>query len=296
MPDKGETGRVDRRAFLIGAGALVLTGCAQAKPLSTESPTPDSISSGSTVMIGVDSTTAGTVLGQLLSGTLTGRGSTQLMGSDWSAILGGGGLSAAVVYGATAWNQLSDSEDPSDNLVQDLADLTDPEITVMNPGKTDGGLVWMTSAQSGVGTLENLGAWSTGKAAAIPSWASERADGLIGLNAIYGTTFVASVQDDPILRAQLVASGKAGVGVFRRTEYYGESDLVELTDPELMTTPDPVLLMVNAAFANGDPTTVLKLTAVTDKLTTEALVDIQKRISEGTTQAAQSWLTANGLA
>lgn len=247
-------------------------------------------------MIGVDDTTTGTVLGQLLSGALAGAGSTQLMGSDWSAILGGGGLSVAVVYGATAWNQLSDSEDPSDNLVQDLADLTDPEITVMNPGKTDGGLVWMTSAQSGVGTLENLGTWSKGKAAAIPSWANERADGLIGMNAIYGTTFVASVQDDPVLRAQLVASGKAGVGVFRRTEYYGESDLVELTDPELMTTADPVLLMVNAAFADADPTSVLKLTAVTDKLTTEALVEIQKKISQGTTQAAQSWLSANGLA
>ncbi|MEE9963524.1 MAG: hypothetical protein K4304_00360 [Propionicimonas sp.] len=287
---------MDRRAFLIGAGALVLTGCAQARPATTESPSPNPTASSAPLLIGVDDTTVGRVLGQLLSGSLGGSASAQMMGSDWNAILGGGTLSAAAVYGGTAWNQLSNSEDPSDNLVQDLADLTDPEITVMNPGQTDGGLVWMTSAQSGVGTLEGLGPWSTGKAAAIPSWANERADGLLGVNAIYGTAFVPSVQDDPVARAQLLVAGKAGVGAFRRTEYYGEVDLVELVDPEKMMTTDPVLLMVNSAFANADPDTVLRLTSVMDKLTNEALIDIQKQISQGTTQAAQSWLTANGLA
>lgn len=128
----------------------------------------------------VDTTMVGTVLGQLLAGSVGPGASAQAMGADWFAILGGGTLVAAAVYGLSAWNELSESEDPTDNLVQDLADLVDPEITVMNPGSTDGGVVWMTSAQSGVGTLENLAAWSNGKAAAIPSWGNERADGLLG--------------------------------------------------------------------------------------------------------------------
>lgn len=287
---------MDRRAFLIGAGALVLTGCAQAKPVVQESASPSPAASQSPVVIGVDTTMAGTVLGQLLAGSVGPGASAQVMGADWFAILGGGTLVAAAVYGLSAWNELSESEDPTDNLVQDLADLVDPEITVMNPGQADGGLVWMTSAQSGVGTLENLAAWSHGKVAAIPSWGNERADGLLGLNAIYATTFTASVQDDPIARAELVASGQAGVGAFRRTEYLGDVDLVELTDPDQMTSADPVLLLVNSAFVDSDPESVLKLTGVVDKLTTDDLVAIQRQIAQGSTRAAQSWLTANGLA
>lgn len=260
------------------------------------SATPSATASRAPIVIGVDATMTGTVLGQLLSGSVGLGATAQVMGADWFAILGGGTLAAAAVYGLTAWNELSESEDPTDNLVQDLADLVDPEITVMNPGATDGGLVWMTSAQSGVGTLENLAAWSRGKAAAIPSWGNERADGLLGLNAIYGTAFTASVQDDPIARAKLVASGQAGVGAFRRTEYLGDLDLIELTDPDQMTTADPVLLLVNSAFVNSDPQSVLKLTAVVDKLTTDDLVAIERQISQGTTRAAQSWLAAHGLA
>lgn len=287
---------MDRRAFLIGAGALVLTGCAQTRPTAPVSAVPSETAAPSPIVIGVDTTMVGTVLGQLLAGTAGPGASAQIMGADWFAILGGGTLVAAAVYGLTAWNELSESEDPTDNLVQDLADLVDPEITVMNPGQADGGLVWMTSAQSGVGTLENLAAWSHGKSAAIPSWGNERADGLLGLNAIYGTTFTASVQDDPIARATLVASGQAGVGAFRRTEYLGDVDLVELTDPDQMTSADPVLLLVNSAFVDSDPQSVLKLTGVVDKLTTDDLVTIQRQIAQGSTRAAQSWLTANGLA
>lgn len=287
---------MDRRAFLIGAGALVLTGCAQTKPAAPVSGSPSAAASQPPMAIGVDATMAGTVLGQLLSGSAGAGASAQVMGSDWFAILGGGTLVAAAVYGLTAWNELSESEDPTDNLVQDLADLVDPEITVMNPGQTDGGLVWMTSAKSGVGTMENLAPWSQGKAAAIPSWGNERADGLLGLNAIYGTTFTASVQDDPIARAALVASGQAGVGAFRRTEYLGDAELVELTDPDQMTSADPVLLLVNSAFVDSNPQSVLKLTAVVDKLTTDDLVAIQRQIAEGSTRAAQSWLTAHAMA
>ncbi len=288
----GETGRVDRRAFLIGAGALVLTGCAQVKP--GDGAAPSANSTPSAVQIGVDSTKVGSVIGDLLGGAV-GRAKAQPLDTDWLSILGGGSLAAAVVYGGTVWAELSPSDDPPADLVKELAGLVDPEVKVMNPGKADGSMVWMAAASAGIKSMDGIAAWSKGKLAAIPEFANSRADGLPGINTIYGANFTAVVENDPIARAQLVTSGKAGVGVFRATEDLSGAQLVTLSDPDKMIAADPLVLLVNSAFAQNDPDTVLKLNAVITKLTNVDLISLQQQVAHGRTDAVANWLRSNGL-
>lgn len=276
----------------MGAGALVLTGCAQIKP--GDNATPSSTATPSVVQIGVESTKVGAMISDLLVGAVSSA-KTQPIDTDWLSILGGGSLAAAVVYGGTVWAELSPADDPPSDLVTELAGLVDPEVKVMSPGKADGSMVWMATASSGMKSMDGLAAWSKGKLAAIPEFANSRADGLPGINTIYGTNFSAVVENDPIARAQLVSSGKAGVGVFRATENLGGAQLVALSDPDKMVAADPVLLLVNSGFAQNDPDTVLKLNAVITKLTNSDLISMQQQVVQGKTDTAANWLRSHGL-
>jgi hypothetical protein len=286
---------VDRRGFLLGATALVLAGCARVQPddgaQQTASPTP------SGPIVGVDTTAVGTVIGALLTGSLNLAATTQPLGADWTTPLGKGAWSAAVVYSATPWSELSDSEDTPSEVLSELAGLVAPDISVLNPGVSDGALVWMVPTTAGVTSLDGLAAWSAGKVAVVPAFALERADGLPGLNAIYQTTFTSVTEDDPIARARAVASGQAAIGAFRRTEYFGDASLLELADPEKMSGPDVVTLLVNSTFANDHADLADQFMKVIQSLTTADLVALQKQVVAGSQLAdvAHAWLVAEGV-
>lgn len=289
---------MDRRAFLAGAGALLLTGCATVQP-TANSAGSSSTPSGSVnpLVIGVEQTASGALVGGLLTGALAGAGGSKAAGTDWLAALGDQTLSAGPVYAGTVWAALSDSDEPSDDVLGDLASLVGPTVGVLTPGSTDGGLVWMVSATAGPKSLEGLAKWSQGKKAAVPSLALERADGISAINTIYGTRFGSTTQDDPVARAQLVASGQAGIGAFRRTDYLGGAAVVELADPDKVCASDPLALLVNAAFADRSPEQALALNAVIQALTNGDLNALSQKVAQGSPVAdvASEWLVSKGL-
>jgi hypothetical protein len=283
----------------MGAGAVLVAGCARTQPSeATPSPTPSSAGQGSAV--GVEASATGALLGALLASAATtlGANASSQQVVDWQTGLASGALVAAPVWAATAWSLLSDDEEQSADLLGDLAGLLDPTASVLTPGATDGGLVWMASAASGMKSLDALATWPHAKSAALPAMAIERADGLGALNTIYGTNFAAVTQEDPAARAQLVVSGQAGIGAFRRTENTGGAALVELADPDKMCTPDPLVLLVNSAFADQQPELVLALNAVILALTNADVITLQRQIAQGglVNEVARAWLVAKGLA
>jgi len=300
---------MDRRTFLLGT--LVLAGCAQARPEAAGSASAPNPSQGATApaavpisgsagtasspIVGSDQTASGVMLAALLTGAVTAT--TAALGADWRARLGDGTTSAAPVYAGTAWADLSQSDEPSDDVVGDLAGLVQPDIAIMAAGKLDGALAWMAPATSSLTSLDQVAKRAAGKAIAVPSLAVERADGLPGLSVIYRAKLSRLVEDDPVARAALIASGKAAFGAFRRTEYLGTDQFRELSDPSGMVTPDPVVLAVNATFADADPNAVLALNAVLQALTDADLVDLQRQAAGGSPAAevARSWLAAKGL-
>jgi glycine betaine/choline ABC-type transport system substrate-binding protein len=297
---------MDRRTFILGAFALA--GCAQTRPSGAASgpaqpgaPTTPSASAAPSptarsVVVGGDQTATGVVLTALLSAAVAGSGSATT-GSGWRAALGDRSISAVPVYAATAWAQLSDSDEPSDDVVGDLAGLVRPDAEIMAAGKLDGGLVWMDPATSAVKSLAHVAKSFAGRTVAVPSLAVERSDGLPGLSVIYRAKVRHVVEDDPVARAALVTSGTAAFGAFRRTEYLGTDALRDLADPSGMAAVDPVVLAVNAAFADADPTSVLALNAVIQALTDTDLVGLQQQVAGGSPAAdvAHQWLLGKGL-
>ena len=294
---------MDRRALLIGTGAVLLAGCARVQPgEASASPTPSPTPSPTltSLVIGIEQSPTGALLGALLVGAVTKLGasaSAQPWGEDWQTTLGSGALVAAPVWAGTAWGLLSDDEEPPADLLGDLASLLDPDVGVLAPGKTDGGLVWMAAASSGLKSLEDLAKWSVGKSAAVAAMAIQRADGMDALNAIYHTNFAALTQDDPVARAQSIVSGQAGIGAFRRTEYTGGAALVELVDPEQMCTSDQLVLLVNATFADQKPDLALAMNAVIQAITNTDLIALEQQVAQGgqAVDVAKAWLSSKGL-
>jgi hypothetical protein len=292
----GETGAVDRRGFLLGATGLLLAGCARVQPTGESQQTSTPSPSGP--IIAIESGAVGTVLGALLTGALAVDATSQALSTDWTTPLGDGTWKAAAVYATTAWNDLSDSDDPpGDDVASQLAGLVEPKISELNAGVTDGAVIWMAATTAGVTSLDDLAAWSAGKVAVVPSWALDRADGLQGLNAGYQTTFTSVTEDDPTARAQAIASGQVAIGAFRRTEYYGTASLLELADPNKMSNSDLLTLLVNAAYVDEQPEQVLSLTKVIQTLTTADLVSLQKQVADGgqVADVAHTWLVAKGV-
>lgn len=252
------------------------------------------------VAIGVEPTATGVLLGALLVGAAAKLGTAaaaQPAPAEVVSALQLGTVVAAPVWASTLWAQLSDAEELPQDVLTELAGLLDPTVSVLAPGLVDGGLVWMASATSGQKSLEDLSEWSRGKGAAVPTMAIERSDGLGALNAIYRTNFHALAYDDPIARAGSVASGEAAVGAFRRSEYLGGANLVELIDPDQMCVSDQLVLLVNSAYSDAAPQQVLAMNAVVQALTTEQAVALVGQVAQGAAVAevAHEWLVSHQL-
>lgn len=298
-----ETGRVNRRTFLIGAGAVLLAGCAKTQPSDGTSAEPSSQSSGAgpvAATVAVESSATGALLGALLHGAAQraeASGTVLAAGDDWLDALGAGRLAAVPIWATTVWNKLSDDEEPPADVLADLAGLVGDSVRVLAPGSTDGGVVWMVARDAPVKALDDLGAWAKGKQAAVPAMAIDRTDGMGAVNAIYRTNFRALVVEDPIARAQAVADGRAGLGAFRKTEYLGDSVLVPLDDPDQVCSSDLLALTVNAAFADQHPKVTLAMNSVVQTLTNGQLLDLQRQVTADSPvdRVAESWLAARGI-
>lgn len=296
---------VDRRGFLLGATALIAAGCARVPPpevSGTASATP----SAPPLAIGSDGSAAGLLLAELLAGAVAAKGraaGTGPAGPDWQASLGHGDLAALPGFGTTLWTELSQGREApaAEDLLSELAGLLEPEVGLLAVPGVDAGLVWLVTeetATAGIASLTRLRGWSKGRRAAVPGPVRSRADGVPGLEAVYGAQFSYDVVDDPVQRASRLVDGQAAVAAFRRTEYLGASGLVALVDPDRLSAPEPGVVLVAGALSDAEPDTVLAMDAVAQAVTTDALVDLQARVAGGGTssEVAGEWLREQGLA
>lgn len=296
---------MDRRGFLLGAGALALAGCARVAPAGAR-PSPSPTPTAPPLAFGDDGTAAGAMLAHLLARAVPAGGraaSVVQSGEDWQAALGDGTLAALPAYAATLWAGLSDAGEPptADQVVTDVADLVAPEVSTLAVPKVDGGLVWLVTqktADAGLTGLDRIGPWSKGKVVAVPNLAVSRGDGVPGLQAVYGASFTVVEVEDPLERAARLTSGAAGVAAFRRAEYTGASGLVALEDPDQFAVADPLVILLHAALADAEPDAVLAFDAVAKALTTDTLIDLQAKVAAGADRAevAKAWLAEHGLA
>ncbi len=296
---------MDRRGFLLGAGALALAGCARVPPAGVSGRATPS-SGPAPLAVGSDGTLAGVLLAHLVAQALVTGGreaAVTAAEADWLASLGDGSLAAVPDYAATLWAELSDADEPpaARAVVTDVATLVAPEVSALAAEAVDGSLVWLVTpatAKAGITSLNRLTGWADGKAAAVPDLALSRADGVPGLKAVYGADLVPRTVADPAERAALVAGGTAAIGAFRRTEYTGVAGLVALDDPDQLGAPDPLVLLLHAGLADSEPDAVLALDELARALRTETLLDLQAKVAGGARPAevARAWLGEAGVA
>lgn len=297
---------MDRRGFLLGAGALLATGCARVQPAAMSGPPQPTPTAASALVIGSDGTPAGTMLSETLVQALLASGreaSATPVGADWQAALGDGSLAALPAYAGTLWADLSDDDEPpvAGRLVSEAASLVAPEVSMLAASAVDGGLVWLVTrrtAKAGITGLDRLAKWSKGKTAAVPALALSRADGVPGLKAAYGADFDVTEVEDAIARAAQLVDGQVDVAAFRRTEYTAASGLVALSDPDELGTADPVVFLLHAELADAEPEAVLIMESVAELLNTDRLLDLQAKVVRGepADAVAKAWLRQNGLA
>jgi glycine betaine/choline ABC-type transport system substrate-binding protein len=295
-----------RRGFILGAGGLLVAGCARVAPPAGDAATSSSPAQAGPLSIGHDASAASTLLAQLLVGAIAAKGRAarpDSLGDAWQAALGSGELAAQPAFATTLWTSLSDGGDQpaASDLAGEVASLLAPEVSILPASGVDGSLVWLVTqatAEAGITDLSRLAKWSKGREAVVPAFAVSRADGVPGLEDTYGATFTVNTVDDPLERAVRLTSGRAGIAAFRRTDYTGASGLVVLTDNDHFGIPDPGVILVGTALTDAEPDPVLSMNAVAATLTTAALLELQGQLAAGGSAAdvASLWLKAQGLA
>jgi glycine betaine/choline ABC-type transport system substrate-binding protein len=298
---------VERRGFLLGAAALLATGCARVPPSgvtppSSATPTP----TVAPLTLGKDETLAGAVFAQVLASALaaSGRRAAVTQTQDgWRAALGHGDLAAVPGYARTLWSVLSAKGEPpaADDLLPDLAALLEPDIGLLRVPGVDASLVWLVTARTagqGIGSLSRLSGWSRGRRAAIPPIARSRDDGVPALRGVYHAQFTYDDVADPVERAALLTRGDVAAAAFRRTEYTGAASLVALVDTEEVAQPDPGVVLVSQKLSDAEPDRVLLLNDVAQALTTDVLVELQAHVVAGGSvdEVAVGWLKEQGFA
>ncbi len=125
-----------------------------------------------------------------------------------------------------------------------------------------------------------------------------RADGVPGLKAKYDVvfgTFKTLDAGGPLTVAGLKNGQVDAADIFTTDPSIEANKFVILTDPKNLYTAQNVLPLISAKKAT--PTVTAALNAVSAKLTTDVLVDLNSKVAAGTDpeKVAQAWLSAQGL-
>jgi osmoprotectant transport system substrate-binding protein len=132
-----------------------------------------------------------------------------------------------------------------------------------------------------------------------PSEFKTRTDGVIGLKSVYGLTFKSFDPLDesgPITLAALTSGKVQAADVFTTIPQVASDKLVPLTDPKSLFAAQNVIPLVYKPALT--PTITSTLNAVSAKLTTSALLELNVKVTtdkEDYATAAQQWLTSVGL-
>jgi osmoprotectant transport system substrate-binding protein len=125
-----------------------------------------------------------------------------------------------------------------------------------------------------------------------------RADGVPGLKSTYGVefgTFKTLDAGGPLTVAGLKNGQVDAANVFTTDPSIEANKFVVLTDPKNLYAAQNVLPLLSAKKVTPDVTAASN--AVSSKLTTDTLVELNSKVASGTdpTQVAQEWLKAQGL-
>jgi osmoprotectant transport system substrate-binding protein len=156
------------------------------------------------------------------------------------------------------------------------------------------------STKNGISSLEDLKKIASASTLGGPPELEKRAYGPPGLEKIYGAKFKAFVPYPKYPpKISDLDHNKIQVATFFTTDaVISEKGYVELEDPQSMILPQNVIPLVRSDVASNE-TAVTALNAVQAALTTDDLVQLDKKVDEGhqdPSQVAGEWLKSKSLA
>jgi osmoprotectant transport system substrate-binding protein len=303
----------------LGIAGLLLAACGGgSNPLSdASSPQPSQSGSasgaqGAPVVVGSADFTESKILAEIYSQALKAKGvesSTKLgIGSReiYIKALQDGSISAVPEYtGNLLLNfDANATATTADEVEKSLPAVLPPDIKVLKASPAVDQDVYVVtkdfSAKNGITSLEDLKKIASTSTLGGPPELEKRAYGPPGLEKIYGAKFKAFVpyaKYPP--KISDLDSNKIQVATFFTTDaVISEKGYVQLEDPQSMILPQNVIPLVRSDVADN-ATAVAALDAVQSALTTDDLVQLDKKVDsdrQDPAQVAGEWLKSKGLA
>ena len=126
-----------------------------------------------------------------------------------------------------------------------------------------------------------------------------RADGIIGLNRVYGHWDFPGLTDIQGNAEKVIADGSCAAGeVFTTDSGINAKDLVALTDDKKLFPPDNVGLIVNSAVLQAHPDIQAILAPLAAKITSDVITGLNKKVEidgKPFDAVAKDYLQSNGL-
>ncbi len=227
----GETGRMDRRGFLLAASALLAAGCARVPPPAVAGRRLATPARLGPLLIGTEDSPLDCPDGAVAGARPCCEG-TDRSARSCSATPG----RPRSVRGSLRRSR--PSREPCGR-ASEVAGTHRPRPTwpvrwrpwchrrsACSPlAGVDGSLMWVVAESTATAGHHDAGSdrrpGRRGKVAAVPEFAVSRADGLPGLKTVYGASFTVAKTESPRERAAALTTGRAAIAAFRRSEYIG---------------------------------------------------------------------------
>ncbi|TNY38526.1 ABC transporter substrate-binding protein [Thermomonospora catenispora] len=200
-----------------------------------------------------------------------------------------------------------DKDDPastSEEVTAALKRKLPPELEILTPSRAENKdtlvVTAQTAARHGLTTIEDLKPVARDFVIGGPPEFKTRKQGIVGLEQVYGLTFKEFKSLDtagPITVANLRKGQVQVANLFSTDAAIKKNGFVALTDPKNVFGAQNVVPLVHRSKVND--TVRDTLNAVSARLTTEGLLEMNAEMSENKTDpavVAENWLTGNGLA
>lgn len=200
-----------------------------------------------------------------------------------------------------------DKDDPAstgEEVTAALKRKLPPELEILTPSRAENKdtlvVTAQTAARHGLTTIEDLKPVARDFVIGGPPEFKTRKQGIVGLEQVYGLTFKEFKSLDtagPITVANLRKGQVQVANLFSTDAAIKKNGFVALTDPKNVFGAQNVVPLVHRSKVND--TVRDTLNAVSARLTTEGLLEMNAEMSENKTDpaaVAENWLTGNGLA